>query len=67
MKAKKYRGNQRIMLPEKLHNDDIKGNSRNDLEIKQFKNTKDLDIDRITYSISLLFSFLLTTPKFSRT
>lgn len=37
--AKKYRGNQRLpvafMLPVKLHNDILEGNSRNNLKVKQ--------------------------------
>ena len=39
--AKTYRGNKRIILPVKLHNDIVEG-SRSDLEAKQFKTAKDL-------------------------
>ena len=44
--AKKYRGNQRITLPVKLHNDIVEGNIKNDLEVRQFKTTEDLDMLR---------------------
>ena len=40
--AKKYRGNQRITLPVKLHNDFVEGSSKSDLEVKQCKTIEDL-------------------------
>ena len=40
--AKKYKGNQRITLPVKLHNDIVEGNAKNDMEVKQFKTRDDL-------------------------
>ena len=44
--AKKYRGNQRITLPVKLHNSIVEGNIKNVMEVKQFKTRDDLDILR---------------------
>ena len=44
--VKKYRGNQRVTLPVKLHNDIVEGNIKNDMEGKQFKTRDDLDILR---------------------
>ena len=38
--ATKYRGNPRVTLPAKLHNDIVERNSRSDLEVKQFKTTE---------------------------
>ena len=44
--AKKYRGNQRITSPVKLHNNIVEGNIKNDLEARQLKTTEDLDMLR---------------------
>ena len=40
--ATKYRGDQRRTLPVILHYDIVEGNSKHDLEMKQFKTTEDL-------------------------
>ena len=40
--AKKYRGNQRITLPMKLHNVIVEGNTKNDMEVKRFITREDL-------------------------